>query len=178
MNWLRLVLILAGIHTMIGQTPPPTDPSKTAPPSKKKVKKPKNSKKTAAQPPKEIPVVQPQLPDFPPKSDPVNEVEQKLDGALLSLLRSLKAGGAIKALADASADKLPTPRNRIKVDITLIDPSTIKDIETKIRETGGEVITVLDNRVFAWLPLEAIEPLGASPNVWSLAAVRETVNQK
>ncbi len=120
----------------------------------------------------------PQIPDFPPKSGPANEVEQKLDGALLSLLRSLKSGGAIKALADASANKLPTPGNRIKVDITVINPSTVKDIETKIRETRGEVLTVLDNRVFAWLPLEAIEPIGALPNVWSLAAVRETVNQK
>jgi hypothetical protein len=151
------------------QDPAPQPPAPPAPPPPAvKVKKPKKAKK----------VTNPKIPDLPPKVDPANAVEQKLDGPLLSLVRSLKSGGMEKALAEASASKLADSKNRVKIDITLVDAAQMKDMEVKIREAHGEIVTSLDNRVFAWLPLDAIEPLAAATSVWSLAAVRDTVVQQ
>lgn len=174
MNIFVLALLIA---TPQAANAPPPQPDPPKPPKKSKPKrKHKDTRPTAV--PKEEPVTSPQTPALPLKVEPANPVEQKLDGPLLAILRSFKSGGMVQAQSEAMAQKVSDPKHRVKVDITLTEAAAFKDTESKILEAHGEIVTNLDNRVFAWLPLDAIEPLASLANVWSMAAVRETVVQQ
>ena len=85
-------------------------------------------------------------------------VEVKLDGSLMALARAYRSGGDVAVKALASAGDLAMDGNRLRVGVTVLDEARVAGVKARIEELGGEVAVELGNRLFALLPVAALEP--------------------
>lgn len=102
-------------------------------------------------------------------------VEVKLDGSLMALARAYRSGGDVAVKALASAGDLAMDGNRLRVGVTVLDEARVAGVKARIEELGGEVAVELGNRVFALLPVAALEPLTEGEAVWSMAIPQRIV---
>ena len=103
-------------------------------------------------------------------------VEVKLDGRLIAVVRAYRSGGDIAAKALVRTENVATVDDRLRVGVTVADTKDVAATRTRIGELGGEVTVEFGNRVFALLPVAALESLAAEEIVWSIAVPRQIVS--
>ena len=97
-------------------------------------------------------------------------LEVKLDGNLVALVRSYRQGGEAAVKTLVRSGNVEMIGNRLRLGVTVADEAQVAAVKRKIGELGGEVTVELGNRVFALLPVAALEPLAAEEGVWSMEA--------
>lgn len=100
-------------------------------------------------------------------------VEVKLDGQLIAVVRAYQSGGDIAAKALVRAENVAADADRLRLAVTVANRNDVVAMRSRITQLGGEVTVEFGNRVYALLPVAALEPLAADEMVWSIATPRQ-----
>ena len=103
------------------------------------------------------------LPVSAPAADAVTQVEAKLDGALLEMVRGQRDGRDARALSDG---------DRVVVEIVCESPDHVAAVREQVVAAGGAVTASFEDHLWAEVPLTAVEELAATPAVWTMALNR------
>ena len=103
-------------------------------------------------------------------------VEVKLDGRLIAVVRAYRSGGDVAAKALARTERVATVADRLRVGVTVADKNDMDSLRTRIAELGGEVTVEFGNRLYALLPVAALESLAEEERVWSIATPRKVAS--
>ena len=107
-----------------------------------------------------------------PAVKPPEGAEVKLDGSLVALVRAFREGGDAAANALVRSASLDSEEDRLRVGVIVEDEAQVASVTKRIEELGGEVTVGLGNRIFALLPVAAVELLASEDAVWSMAVPR------
>ena len=107
--------------------------------------------------------------DVLPAAQPLTSVDAKLDGVLLELVRARRVGGEAGLLAYVERHQQGLSIDRLQVEIVCGSTGAAATVREQVAEAGGTVTTSFENHVWAELPLDRIEALAATEEVWSMA---------
>ena len=104
-----------------------------------------------------------------PEIRPPERNEIKLDQTLLALVRAQREGGtdAVEAMVAAGWVELES-EDRVRVEITVTATTAVAAVKEHIAASGGEVSTDFHNRVYALVPMAAVETLAGMESVWNM----------
>jgi hypothetical protein len=114
----------------------------------------------------------PVIPKVPNKPAAASKADSKLDQGLLALAQSYRQSGDKDINQTAGGQGLVLQDGKVKVDITLDKKESLAAVKAKLAPLGVEVITDLENHLFALVPVASIDKLAALDEVWSMAASR------
>jgi hypothetical protein len=117
------------------------------------------------------------LPAAPEKQQPSNSADSKLDSALLSLSQATKAGKADQKVKDLSA-QLDFKEGKVKVEIVALRTAPIESLKQQLASTRFEMTAELENHLWGYLPVGAIDDVSKMDQVWTLSAATPTVSAR
>lgn len=114
----------------------------------------------------------------PPSAEKLSAVEQKLDAALLDLVRRKGEIREPELFAWGAKHSLPVAKARVGVDITCRTPQQAEAVEKAVKAAGGDVVAKFENTVYARLVPASILRIAEMADVWTVAASRKTVGRR
>lgn len=104
-----------------------------------------------------------------PEIRPPQVDEMKLDQTLLALVRAQREGGAdaVRAMVEEGRVELEA-EDCVRVEITVTAATAVAAVKEHITASGGEVTAEFHNRVYALVPMAAVEPLAAAESIWNI----------
>jgi hypothetical protein len=119
----------------------------------------------------------PSLPVVPDKPPAANTADSKLDAALLSLSQASKAGTMEQKVKDLSA-QLDLKEGKVKVEIVAVRTDPIASLKEKLAGAKFEMTAELENHLWGYLPIAAIEQVSRMDQVWTLSAATPSVSAR
>lgn len=96
----------------------------------------------------------------------------KLDGELIAVARAYRKGGDVAEKALVQSKKVSTVGGRLRVGITVANKDDLPFVRTKPQQVGAKITVEFGNRVFAIVPIAALETTAAEEEVWSITVPR------
>lgn len=106
----------------------------------------------------------------PPSIEQLSPAEQKLDAALLELVRQKGEMKEAALTAWGTRHKSSTDKGRVSVDITSRTPAEADRVEAAVKKAGGEIVAKFENIVYARVLPDAVLTLANMSDVWTIAA--------
>jgi len=110
----------------------------------------------------------------PPAPQQVAENEKKLDGPLIEIARANRSGGQANAMKQLTASGADQKNQKVSVEIIATSKEAVPDLKKRLKESGAEIVSDLENHVWVYLPLNAIDQFSGMNSVWSMAVARPT----
>jgi hypothetical protein len=160
------------------RTPDPPDPQTTAADSKPAAdpkpaapkpaadQKPISQPGAAAKPSSAVPA--------PPTPQQVGENEKKLDGTLIEIARANRSGGQASAVKQLTASGAEQRNQKVSIELIATNNEAVPELKKRLKDSGAEIVSDLENHIWVYLPLSAIDQFSGMSSVWSMAVARPT----
>jgi hypothetical protein len=145
---------------------PSSDPKPTNDPKPAADQKPISQPGAAAKPSSAVPA--------PPTPQQVGENEKKLDGTLIEIARANRSGGQASAVKQLTASGAEQRNQKVSVEIIATNNEAVPDLKKHLKDSGAEIVSDLENHIWVYLPLSAIDQFSGMNSVWSMAVARPT----
>src|SRR5262249_11193485 len=90
---------------------------------------------------------------------------RKIDPALRQLVQDAQSKSLSAVAATAKAFEIPMEDDRIAVMATAESEDQVGDLRDRIRAAGGTVVAIMDEAVFARVPADAVNQVGAAQSL-------------
>lgn len=114
----------------------------------------------------------------PPAPQQLAENEKKLDGTLIEIARANRSGGQASAVKQLTASGADQKNRKISVEIIAANKEAVPELKKRLKDSGAEIVSDLENHVWVYLPLSAIDQFSGMSSVWSMAVARATTTAK